>query len=217
MQREIRYIDLVNGDDANDGKTFATAWRSHRWPLDYWTMYGQLVTDVRFVKTPAPAPVCNAQFVNLQDFITLDDTVAKIIYKDGPWTYYDSTKLQGATTTQRVKYGGACQVFARIATPVHGQLLAYYTLPETLDLSEYDRLSLWFYFQQTQLDVRGFKICLCSDEFGATIVDEFSLSTLDGEPMYNNYFYANGKMQPVTLDRHNGANSFGSSIKSIAL
>lgn len=72
-----------------------------------------------------------------------------------------------------------------------------------VDLSGYTRISFWLYTGAATA-ATSYKICLCSDQNGQTIVNEFALPAYVS---YNTWF-------PVVLD--NGA-ALGSSIKSIAL
>jgi hypothetical protein len=84
--------------------------------------------------------------------------------------------------------------------------LCYRALPSTLDLSSYSKLSFWAYANGDAPAANEWKLCLCSDSSGQTVVDTIKLTALP----------ASQKWYPLTLARVGGGN-FGASIQSIAL
>lgn len=90
------------------------------------------------------------------------------------------------------------------SSPKNDTLYAYKETG-TLDLSAYTGITLWVYVDTAIDATTRWKVCLCSDTAGATIVDTFLLS-----PMSTARWY------PLILTKDGGGN-LGSSIKSIAL
>lgn len=106
--------------------------------------------------------------------------------------------------------GGGCITF----TPVgagggrKGSLVAYRAISPG-SLAAYTQLSFWFQTVPGSLGYSAgmFRICLCSDSAGITVVDEFKIPTVAA----NNAYWL-----PITVAR-TGGGSLGASIASIAL
>jgi hypothetical protein len=81
-------------------------------------------------------------------------------------------------------------------------LIAYYTLPATLNLSSYQQLSL--FIQQTAGTLGGLTISLCSDTLGATAVDTFTIPSTGALSVWT----------PFTINK---GSALGSSIQSISI
>lgn len=115
------------------------------------------------------------------------------------------TAANGSTVTAlaAIKQGVNCARIQWPATPLTaGTKYAYKTISLT-DYSSYQKLSLWFY--SNLLCAAGtWKICLCSDTTGDTIVDTFLIPFVSVTPTV------------FALNRVSGGN-LGSSIQSIAL
>lgn len=108
-------------------------------------------------------------------------------------------------TTNKKEGAGSCLV-NQPANTYPNTLIAYYNLGGALNLSAYQSLSFWLRTQGTSLAVNTFKICLCSDTAGATIVDEFLIpATL-----------AANTWHPFNIAKNGGGN-LGAAINSIAV
>jgi hypothetical protein len=81
-------------------------------------------------------------------------------------------------------------------------LIAYYTLPATLNLSAYQQLSL--FIQQTAGTLGGLTISLCSDTLGATAVDTFTIPSTGATSVWT----------PFTINK---GSALGSSIRSVSI
>lgn len=81
-------------------------------------------------------------------------------------------------------------------------LIAYYTLPATLNLSAYQQLSL--FIQQTAGTLGGLTISLCSDTLGATAVDTFTIPSTGALNVWT----------PFTINK---GSALGTSIRSISI
>ena len=81
-------------------------------------------------------------------------------------------------------------------------LMAYYTLPATLNLSGYQQLSL--FISQTSGTLGGLTISFCSDTLGATAVNTFTIPSTGALSIWCPFTFDNGS-------------ALGSSIKSISI
>lgn len=80
--------------------------------------------------------------------------------------------------------------------------IAYYTLPATLNLSDYQQLSL--FINQTAGTLGGLTISLCSDTIGGTAVDTFTIPSTGALNVWT----------PFTVNK---GSALGSSIQSISI
>ena len=104
------------------------------------------------------------------------------------------------------KVGGGCMRITTPAAPAANTLYAYRTLiGQPIDFSGYQKISFWLYNQHAFLAGR-WKICLCSDTAGATIVDTFDVPAIPSVTTW----------MPLTLIKSGGGN-LGAAIRSIAL
>lgn len=191
------HIDLVNGDDANDGSTWALA---KKYPILTGTSSDPTIN--KFAKTPVTSLGQNAQWTNLSQDIVLTTALTTQIEDAIGNTWTLSANVTGAADTSR-KLGASCQRLNLLAGFTTGKI-AYKTLPGTLDLSAFQNISFWARISNiTYGNNRQFRICLCSDASGDTIVDSLPFTLF-------NY----STIQPFLLE--NGA-ALGSSINSIAL
>lgn len=104
-------------------------------------------------------------------------------------------------TTNRKEGAGMVSITEPANTPVNTKL-AYYNLGGALNLSGYQKISLWWY---NGAIVNEKKICLCSDTSGDTVVDTFLVPTLPS-----------ASYVPLTLTKVGGGN-LGANINSIAI
>lgn len=110
-------------------------------------------------------------------------------------SYQTATKKEGA---------GSCLI-----TPpatFQNTLLAYYPIGSSLDLSAFQSLSFWFRSGNGNIAVNTYKICLCSDTAGATIVDSFLMPASTATNIWH----------PLNLTKDGGGN-LGAAIQSIAV
>lgn len=65
----IRYVDLYNGDDSNDGSSWANAWKT----VTGGATAARLVTgdEIRVSKTPDPVSVGNATWTDCNKLVEL--------------------------------------------------------------------------------------------------------------------------------------------------
>lgn len=187
--------------NANDGSTWALATKGEL----------NVSTDDTVYVAKSPDPVSlgqNVTFTNKSNVLTLTSAVTLDIDQANVnnWTAVspNSVALLSTAAYKKLGSGGVVQLTKNAAFTSPGKM-AYRTLPSTLDLSSYSKIS--FYFGANNISYAyqcGLKVCLCSDSAGDTIVDEFFIPALSN---YNNQI-------PFVLT--NGV-PLGSSINSIAI
>ena len=194
----IRYLDLVNGNDANDGSTFALRKKT----LNSAT-YNSGDT-VRVMASPDPTSLGqSATFTNGSDTITLASAVtANIDTCENAWTA--SANVTSTVSSSNFREGTYAANLG-IASAFTTGLIAYHDLGTALDLSAYQQVS--FLIRQSgmygTLPANTLSLRLCSDTAGAVSVHSFTLPLL-----------GDGVWTALVFDT---AAALGSSIQSIAL
>ena len=194
----IRYLDLVNGNDANDGTTFAL-----RKKTLFSATQGQGDT-VRVMASPEPTSMGqSATFTNGSDTITLTTAVtANIDTCETAWTASANVTATAQSTIQREGTNAASLVVASAFTT---GLIAYHALGAAQDFSAYQQVS--FLIRQSgkygTLAASSLSLQLCSDAAGTVPVHSFTLPLL-GDSCWTALVFDN-------------AAALGSSIQSIAL
>lgn len=192
-----RYVDLENGNDANDGSTFALRKKTIASACT-----GLTAGDtVRVMASPDPISVgINATFTNASDTVTLASAVtANIETCENAWTAAANVTATASTSSYREGTASANLV---IASGFTTGLVAYKALGGPTDYSAYQQISL---LVRSSINVAAgvLQLKLCSDAAGATPVDTISLPAI-----------ASGHWTPVVVDT---AAALGSSIQSVAL
>ena len=198
------YLDYENGNDSNDGSTWALAWKT----ITTGATLARIAPGdtIRIAKSPAPTSLgCTATWTNLSKTVTL--TTAQTLTIDlceTAWTGNASGDIvtpATSTTNKQGTYAGSFTLDAAVQTSI----MQAYKATGTLNLSGYQKLSFWIR-NSAAVAVDSWKICLCSDTAGATPVDTFLIPAIPSTAMY----------LPLTLARVGGGN-LGASIQSIAL
>lgn len=190
------YVDYELWSDSNDGSSWANAFKTI-------TQASPSSWDVvKVAKSPAPSAVAwtTATWTNLSKTVTLNTAeTADITACETAWTA--STNVTATTTTTRKEgsYASSIAIWTSFTT-----WKAAYFATWTLDLSSYQKISLWLKLSST-ISASDYKICLCSDTEWNTIVDTFYIPATP-----NNYF------APITIWKDWWWN-LGSSIQSIAI
>jgi len=200
----IFYLDYENGNDSNDGSTWALAWKT----ITTGATLARIAPGdtIRIAKSPAPTSLgCTAVWTNLSKTVTL--TTAQTLTIDlceSAWTGNASGDIvtpATSTTNKQGTYAGSFTLDAAVQTSI----MQAYKATGTLNLSGYQKLSFWIR-NSAAVAVDSWKICLCSDTAGATPVDTFLIPAIPSTARY----------LPLTLARVGGGN-LGASIQSIAL
>jgi parallel beta-helix repeat protein len=197
----IYYIDPENGNDANAGTSWATAWKTIKSGA---TAARILPGDViRIAKSPDPVDIGNATWTNLSKTVTLAAALtANIDLCNAAWTASANVTTSLPTTYRKE---GANNVQLLIAAAFITGKIGYRAIGSTLDLSGYTKVSLR-YRQSVALAANAIKLCLCSDASGDVIVDEFIIPAIETAQINAN----------IALTIAKGA-ALGSAIQSVAL
>lgn len=196
----IWYVDYVNGNNANDGKTWATAFKL----IDGVTSAKGFVSGdfVRIAKSPDPTSLGQtAQWTDNSKVVTLSSPVtANLDLCEIAWT-------KAAASTSTTSTGSPRQGSANLSITNTGALsanvLVAYNAINPGDLSAYQQISFWYQSTNTS-PTNVWRICLCSDNAGQTIVFSAALPQI----------FASNVWTPITIDL--GVPLTGS-IQSIAL
>lgn len=202
----IFYIDPVNGNDANNGSTWALAWKTITTGA---TAVRIAPGDViRIAKSPAPVSLgTTGAWTNLSKTVTLG--VAQTLNIDlveANWTAIaggDATPTLVAVATDG-KQGSNC-VRITLDVAVQASKGQAYKATGILDLSAYQKISFWIKNSSAILATH-YTVRLCSDVAGATTVDTFIIPAIPSV----------GRWVPLTIARNGGGN-LGASIQSIAI
>lgn len=193
-----------------NGYSWATAIKNPNSPTSSFATTRRPQIDIRLAKTANPTSIGNATWTNGSGTVTLATAqTATIDNCETAWTAANSSTVTAVTTTPVKQGTNRLQITMPASGITTATKYAYRTLPATLDLSAYQRISYWLQPGATNaIDAdTEYKICLCSDTLGNTIVDEFYLkrNTITGT-----------RNIPYVITRNGGGN-LGSSIQSIAL
>jgi len=191
------YLDFDNGNDSNDGTTFANRWKTiTSGATAARTAPGDVI---RIMKSTDPVSLgVNGTFTNKSQTITLASAVTANI--DTCEVAWSANCGNVATSTTRKEGSLATQIQPISACGAGVQ--AYRNLGSTLNLSAYTKVSFWIR-ASTATAANAVSLRLCSDAFGATAVHTINLSAL-----------SSNIWKPVTFD--NGS-ALSSNINSLAL
>jgi len=188
------YLDLENGNDSNDGTTFANRKKT----LAGASAIANPGDTVRIMASTTPNSLgVDGTFAKGSTTITLAAAQnAAIDTGESAWT----ASANVTCTTNTTRKQGATSASIAIASGFTTGLAAYKDFGST-NFSAYQQISFWF--MQTSGTLGGFDIKLCSDAAGATPVDTFSIPAA---------VITNG-WNRVTI---NLGSAMGSSIQSVA-
>lgn len=192
----IWYWDPVNGNDANDGTTFANRKKTLQ------SLTAVAAGDsVRCIKSPdAVSTGIDATWTDGSNTVTLSSAQTQLIAScDTNWTA--SANVSCATNTNRKE--GTNSQLTSIGTAFTTGKAAYFATG-TLNCAGYQQITFWMKQTSGTLAVSGdYTMSLCSDTAGATQVNNFAIPAI---PVLNKWF-------PVTVDL---ATNLGASIQSVA-
>jgi len=200
----IFYLDYVNGNDANDGSSWANAWKT----ITNGATAARIAPGdiIRIAKSPAPTSIGNATWTNLSKTVTLATAqTANIDMCESAWTAANGATVTLTPVATDAKEGSNCMKIAFPSSPATNTKYAYFATG-TLNLSSYQKISFWIKNSAAIANATTLKVVLCSDTAGNTIVDTFYIPAIP----------STSQGIPLTLARSGGGN-LGASIQSIAI
>jgi len=198
----IYYVNPINGADANDGLTWATAWRTlNNGPTS--ARLGTSDTDeIRIAKSPDPISLGNVTWTHNASADLTVSSLSNLLIDDceSGWT----AGLVTPTYTSSFNRSGTNSM-QTVLSSTNGKV-CFKTLTST-DYSSFSRITFWVNFGTSVNYTAGcpIQIRLCSDTDGNTAVNTFTLPS---------YFYGANYWNPITIDN---VSNLGSNIQSIAI
>ena len=136
--------------------------------------------------------------------VTLNTNLTKQIDTcDVAWSPDNSSTVSLVAYTSDAKEGSGCAQIVK-SSPANSTLYAHRTIPST-NFSAYQQVSFWIK-NATAITAGQWKLCLCSDTAGATVVDTIPIPAIP----------STGQWVPLVISRNSGGN-LGSAIQSVAL
>lgn len=196
------YLDLENGNDANDGTSWAQAWLTPATGASAArTAPGDLI---RIAKSPDPVSIGNATWNHLSKTVTLAAALTLLVDDcESGWVAANSATVTHPTTAHK---SGSAAINCTKSSYLTSTLYAYKALSGAVDFSAYTHLSLNVRVDTPVADASRWVICLCSDTAGAVVVDSFAIPAMP----------QNGSNSKMRLARVGGG-ALGSAIQSIAI
>lgn len=131
--------------------------------------------QIRFPKNAITSAGVDATFTNLSKTVTLSAVLTKTVeHAVSGWTA--ATNITGSTNASR-KYGATATVMTPAGAFTTGKV-CYKAIDGggTQDFSGYTKMSLWFRpTTNNAITASTYKLCLCSDATGDTIVNEINI------------------------------------------
>lgn len=194
------YMDLANGNDANDGSSWANAWKTFR---NGATAARIAPGDtVRIAKTPDPVSLgVNATFtVRNRTAVLASALTANIDLCENVWASDGGSDVVCSTQGNLVQgsYSAQMQVKAAFGTGI----AAHREISE-IDLSSYQNVSFYIY-SNVAVAANSLRLDLCSDTAGATPVESITVTRA----------LIAGKKTPILYKK---GSALASSVKSVAL
>lgn len=191
------YLDPEDGNDANDGTTFANRWQTI---LSGATAARTAPGDIIRIIANRRSSIGSCSWTNGSNTVTLPSALTQVITNcESNWTAASQVTASLSTTLEKE---GSNAVALAIAAAFSSGRVAHFATG-TLDLSGYQQVS--FYFRTTTAQPSGrFTLRLCSDTGGVTAVNTFTIPQVQSTNVWHVF----------TLD--NAAN-LGSAIQSVAL
>ena len=148
----------------------------------------------------------NVQNINFRSVKLASNTSTKLVSDcNTVWTSANGSTVAANTTSAVKTIPQAVQVTAPAAA-ANNTRYAYFTLPAATDFSAYTHLTFWALPATQAPQATTWRLCLCSDTLGTTIVDSIPLPAIT----------TLNQLYSFVLPR-TGGGALGSSIQSIAL
>jgi len=192
-----KYVDLNNGNDANDGSSFALRKKT----LSSAAAVAAAGDTIRVMGKPS-SNSGTATWTEGSSLVTLSASLNQVLATDGAWTAATNITCTAPTSSPSPKQGANSARMAANGTFTTGKV-AHKATGAALNLSGYQQISFWVQCSTT-LASGALSINLCSDVAGNTIVDTLTLNVALGA----------NKWTAVTIDK---GSALGASIQSVRL
>jgi hypothetical protein len=195
------YLDPENGNDANDGTSFANRWKT----LTNGATTARIAPGdtIRVIASPSPTSVGQSvSWINGAKTITLSTPVtANISTGASLWTAANANVTTSVNTTDRKTQSSSTSIV--IGSGFTTGKVAYLDFINPIDYSGYKQASFWIKLS-TAINSGVLSLRLCSDNLGNTTVTTINVPAI---PIANYWL-------PITV---NVGSAFGSVIRSVAL
>lgn len=186
------YVDPANGNDASDGLSWGTAWRTLLNGATFARLGQTDADEIRIAKSPDPVSIGSVTWTDQSRTLTIA-ALSNIAIDDGKtgWTQTAGTLTYQATYLKTT--GNALQI---AMSGVNGKS-AHKNLGTSLNLSAMTRLSFWINLGTAANYTSScpLQIDLCSDTTGNTPVVRCTLPR---------YFYPANYWVPITVEADSG-------------
>lgn len=162
------FVDLKNGNDANNGSTFALRKKT----LSSAAAIAVAGDVIRVMGNPSTSSG-TATWTKGSALVTLAAAITAAIYNDGAWTAATNVTATANTTAPTPKQGSNASKLACAAAFTTGKIAHFAT--GALNLSAYRQVSFWI--QSSVAKASGaLTLNLCSDTAGNTVVHSFPIN-----------------------------------------
>lgn len=196
----IKYLDPVNGNDSNNGTSFALRKKT----MSSLTSTGISAGDeIRIIQSPDPTNLGqNATWTNLSKTVTLTTAVtANICDCESAWTA-SANVTATADTSQFKENTKSAKLVVNAAFTT--DKIAYFDLGVSTDFSSYQQVSMWIFPSVAIASAGNLQLWLCSDALGTTAVNTINIPAISSTNCW----------VPITIDL--GSN-LGNNIRSVSL
>lgn len=163
-----KFVDLVNGSDANNGSTFALRKKT----LSSAAAVAVAGDVIRVMGKPSTSSG-TATWTKGSPLVTLSAAMNQLLYGDGAWTAAANVTATANTTAPTPKQGSNSSKLVCAAGFTTGKMAHFAT--GALNLSAYQQVSFWI--QSTAaLAANTLRLDLCSDAAGNTVVHSFTIN-----------------------------------------
>ena len=194
------YLDFENGNDSNDGTSYANRWKT----INSGATAARIAPNdtIRVMASPDPTSLgINVTFTNDDPNLTLASALNALVTDcDTAWTASANVTASTDTFFDITPTADAQLVIAAGFTT--GKV-AYFGLGSAQDFSGYQGLTFWAMFTAIPSD-GTFELRLCSDTTGDTAVDTFVINNVQAANVWQAFYIDKGA-------------ALGASIQSIAL
>ncbi|MBK9620643.1 MAG: hypothetical protein IPO31_15840 [Candidatus Obscuribacter sp.] len=187
-----KFVDLVNGNDANDGSTFANRKKTL-------TSAAAVAAagDVIRVMGKNSSSSGTATWTKGSNAVTLSAAMNQALYNDGAWTAAANVTATANTTSPTPKQGSNSSKLVCAAGFTTGKMAHFAT--GALNLSTYQQVSFWVY-STAALAANTLRLDLCSDAAGNTVVHSFTINVALNANKWTALTFDNGAALGATIN-----------------